>query len=178
MKFFTPELHVRTQDFTSDAAMDEADAAGEAANAEYARHLQAIEAEMPECYRQFDGLLLHGAQAWTVAWNNDRFFLVLHKDIPPRDVVILSYTLARPPYIKRDVFPPLYRSSVMSFLYDEFDLVREVDERVVVQSILFANGWEVRLHFRNVEVTLAEPLYPPTGTMLVPAPTAVISSNV
>jgi hypothetical protein len=173
MKFFTPDLHVRMQDFTSDAAMNAADAASEAASAAYDRHLEEIEPEMPDCYRQFDGLLLHDAQVWTMAWRGDYFYLVLHKDIPPRDVVMLTYTLTRPPFIKRDVFPALYRSNVMAFMYDEFDLVREGEDRIVVQSILFANGWEVRLHFRAVEVVRAEPLYPPPGTMLIPASTAV-----
>jgi hypothetical protein len=178
MKFFTPELHVRMQDCTSDAAMNAADAASETAAANYDRHLREIEPEMPECYHKFDGLLLHGAQVWTAAWSDDRFFLVLRKDIPPQDVVILTYTLTRAPYIKRDAFPPLYRSNVMSVLCDEFDLERDGDERIIVQSILFANGWEIRLHFRSVEVTLAEPLYPPAGTMLIPASTAMTPPNV
>jgi hypothetical protein len=92
------------QDFTSDDAMNAADAAGEAANAAYEAHLRELAPQMPECYRQFDGLLLHGAQVWTLAWSKDRFFLVLHKDIPPRDVVILNDVLTRPPFIKRDAF--------------------------------------------------------------------------
>ena len=113
-----------------------------------------------------------------MAWSENHFFLVLHKDIPPRDMVLLTYSLTRPPFIRRDCFPSLYRSPVMSFLQDEFNLIREGDERIVVQSILFANGWEVRLHFRSVEVTRGEPLYPPSGTILVPASAAVARPNV
>ena len=173
MKYFTPESHVRLQDFTSDAAMNAADAASEAAQQRYDAHLQAIEPEMPPCYHQFDDLLLHGAHVWTIGWKGDQLVMVLHKDIPPRDVVILTYTLTREPYVNRDAFPPLYRSNVMDFLYDEFDLVHEGSEKTIIQSILFGNGWEIRLHFRDVKVMLTEPLYPVRGMMLVPASTSV-----
>jgi hypothetical protein len=168
MKYFTPELHVWMQDFTSDAAMNAADAASEDAQQRYEGHLRAIEPEMPPCYRQFDGLLLHDAQVWTLGWKGDQFVMVLHKDIPPRDVVIITYTLTREPYINRETFPPLYRSNVMSYLCDEFDLVQEGGQKHVVQSILFGNGWEIRLRFRDVQVTLTEPLFPAPGMMLMP----------
>jgi hypothetical protein len=173
MKFFTPELHVRFQDFTNNAAMNGADAAFEAAQERYDQHLQAIEPEMPPCYRQFDGLLLHDAHVWTIARQGDELIMVLHKDIPPRDVVILTYTLSEEPWIDQEAFPPLYRSHVMDFTCDEFDLIDEGGRKEIVQSILFGNGWEIRLRFRDVKVTLATPLYPIQGMMLVPASTSV-----
>ena len=58
MKFFTPELHIRLQDFTSDEAMDAADAASAAAADSYHRHLEEIKHDMPECYRRADGTSL------------------------------------------------------------------------------------------------------------------------
>ena len=173
MKYFTPELHVRMQDFASDATMDAAEAASEAAGQRYDAHLQALAPEMPPWYRQFDDLLLQGAQVWAIGRSGDQFLMVLHKEIPPRDVVVLTYTLTREPFIDREALPPLYRSGVMDFLYDEFDLVREKGEKHGVHSILFGNGWEIRLQFPDVKVTTMEPLYPVPGTVLTPVPTSV-----
>ena len=49
-------------------------------------------------------------------------------------------------------------------MYDELDVNEESGQKVFTQSILFSNGWEVQLRFRDVEVVIVEPIYP------VPAP--------
>jgi hypothetical protein len=57
----------------------------------------------------------------------------------------------------------------MDFDYDELGLVRDGDEKVFTQSILFSNGWEVRLTFRDVRFVLATPLFADTARA-VPLP--------
>lgn len=148
----------------------------DAADAEWDRrlevheaNLQRIHAEVPDPIREFNNLRLHDARVCSIARAGDQLIMVLHKDIPPRDLVILTYVLTEEPFIDPAALSPAHRSPVMDFLYDEFDLVRAGDDEHYTQSILFGNGWEVCLRFRDVRVTLAEPLYP-TREITVPAP--------
>ena len=42
------------------------------------------------------------------------------------------------------------------------------NQRTMYQhSIVFGNGWEMTLRFADVRVTLAEPIYPVAGTVVV-----------
>ena len=78
----------------------------------------------------------------------------------------------------RDVsaLPPAQRSPVMDYQYDEFELIREQDRNIYAQSILFGNGWEMRLRFSDLQVSLGSPVYPLVGTVLVPVACAVAKS--
>ena len=114
-------------------------------------------------------------RVYSMARKGDQLIMVLLKDIPPRDLVILTYVLTEEPYIDPVALPPADRSPVMDFLYDEFDLVRIGDEQHYTQSILFGNGWEVRLRFRDVRVTLAEPLYPSRDTPVLAPPGGMVA---
>ena len=58
----------------------------------------------------------------------------------------------------------------MDFQYDEFELIREGGRRTFAQSILFGNGWEMAC-LNDVQVDLAEPVYPLPGTVFVPVST-------
>jgi hypothetical protein len=48
----------------------------------------------------------------------------------------------------------------MRFECDEFDVVQVGDRTYCTHSVLFSNGWEVRVPFHDVQVTLAQPIYP------------------
>jgi hypothetical protein len=166
MKYFTPDL-IERYGSDDDAAAGPAHQEWEAVLERYECYLQSVEGELPEHVREFNRLLLHDAIVWSILRQGDRLVMAVRKDIPPRDVVILTYTLTDEPVIRQDVLSPEYRGKVMDYLYDEFELIREGDRTIYFQSILFGNGWEMSLRFRDVQVSLAEPVYPRPGTVLV-----------
>jgi hypothetical protein len=168
MKYFTRDL-IERYGSPDEAVANAADAEWEAVLERYEQGLRSIEAELPEHIRQFTRLLLHDAVVWSIARQGDKLLMVLRKDIPPRDVVLLTYTLIEEPVIDREALSPEYRGQVMDFRYDEFELIREKARQTYAQSILFGNGWEIRLRFSDVQVSLAEPVYPLPGTVVVPS---------
>jgi hypothetical protein len=165
MKYFTRDLLERCGS-TDEAVASVAAREWEAANARYEEHLRSIEPRLPDHIRDFNNLLLHDALVWSIARQDDNLIMILRKDIPPRNLVILSYTLTREPEINPEALPPEQRLQVMDFQLDEFE-VQEGSGTVYSQSILFGNGWEMTLYFSDVRVIQAEPLYPFPETMLI-----------
>jgi hypothetical protein len=159
MKYFTPEL-MEQLDSPDPTTADAADAEWDRRQEEYEQHLHAIEPDLPEQLREFTGLLLHDARVENIAGQGDKLIMVMRRAIPPRDLVIVTYSLLSDPMIDREALPPSRRSPVMEYLYNEFDLIRGNGAAQYVESILFSNGWEMQLRFRDVRVTLAVPLYP------------------
>jgi hypothetical protein len=102
--------------------------------------------------------------------------MVLRKDIPPQDVLILTYFLTQEPIVDKNALPACCRGPVMDFQYDEFELISENDRKIYSQDILFGNGWEMRLRFRDVQVSTASPVYPLSNAVLVPVESAVAKS--
>jgi hypothetical protein len=175
MKYFTPELLAQL-DSTDAATANAADAEWDRRLEEYEAALQRLSPEMPAHIREFNQLLLHDARVESIARHGNQLVMVLHKDVPPRQVVILTYDLTEEPLVNAEALPPGQRSPVMDFLYDELDLVRDGDQHQYTQSILFGNGWEMRLCFRDVRVTLAEPIYPvPSGEVAGRLPQPLVS---
>lgn len=159
MKFFTREL-IERYGSDDDAVAGRAHNEWETILARYESSLQSVAGDLPDHIRAFTNLLLHDAVVWSIARLSDRLILVVHKDIPPRNVVILTYALIAEPIIDKTALSHEDKSSVMDWLYDEFEVVREVDRTSYAQSILFGNGWEISLRFSDVQVTLADPVYP------------------
>ncbi len=175
MQYFTPSLIERlssSDDAAAKAARDE----WEEALARYERYLQSIEAALPEHIREFNNLLLHDAVVWTITRQTNELSMVLRKDIPPQDVVLLTYRLIDEPFLNKNAVPVANRGPVMDFQYDEFELASENGGQVYYQDILFGNGWEMRLHFSDVRVSIASPVYPVPGTVLVPVASAIAKS--
>jgi hypothetical protein len=158
MKYFTPELMDRL-DSPDHAVARAADAEWDRRLEEYEQRLREIEPGLPEHVREFNNLLLHDARVLGIAREGDRLLIVARKDIPPRDLVLLTYDLVEEPFIDREALPAAERSPVMDYLYNEFDLVRQGDATHYTESILFSNGWELRLRFRDVRAAVADPLY-------------------
>jgi hypothetical protein len=168
MKYFTPELIARLN--SPDAAVaSAADAEWDRRLEEYEQELRQIEPGLPEHIREFNDLLLHDARVSSLARQGDRLLMVLHRSIPPRDLVIVTYTLAAEPVIDTQALPRESRSGVMDYDYNEFGLIREGDQVIYTESILFSNGWEVQLRFHDVRFTLANPLYSTPALASVPA---------
>jgi hypothetical protein len=176
MKYFTRDLIERygSQD---EAIARAAEAEWEAALARYESYLQAIASDLPEHIRQFNDLLLHDAVIWSIARQGDKLLMVMRKDIPPRDVVLLSYTLIGEPVIDREALSPESRGTVMDYQYDEFDLVQEGTGKSYAQTIVFGNGYSISLRFSDVQATVAQPLYSLPDTLLVPGSTALAAKS-
>jgi hypothetical protein len=161
MKYFTPELYVRGQ-ADDDETQHEVDRLWDEAVERYDEQLQRIRPELPDHIRFFlDELLLHDADVYSMARQPGKFIMVLRKDIPPRDLVILTYTLLAEPVVNPAAFPSDHKSHSMLYMYNELDLVHDGDQAYYTESILFGNGWEVQLKFSDVQVTLAQPVFPP-----------------
>ena len=163
MKYFTPDLLALLAN-AEDAVANAAEAEWERRLEAYEAELRRIEPDLPEHVREFNNLLLHDARVYSLARQGDHLILVLHKDVPPRDLVIITYALAGEPVIDREALPLETRSAVMDFDYDELAVVREGTQILYAQSILFSNGWEVRLRFRDV------PLCPRRSSLRFPSP--------
>ena len=167
MRFFTPELLERYSS-ADPAIASAAEAEWEAVSERYAQHLRALESELPVHFREFNALLLHDAALLSLAREGSRLIMVLKKDIPPRDLVILRYDLAQEPVLVPFARQPREWQKPTCFDFDEFDQEQAGREAVSTQAIVFANGWELRLRFRDVQVTLAEPWVPANGQTAVP----------
>jgi hypothetical protein len=166
MKFFTPELYERCRS-TDEAVVNAASEEWERANAAYEQHLQNIEAEFPPHIREFANLLLHDAKVQSIARHGDQLLMVLQKDIPPRDVVLLCYDLEGDPMVAPFTASPASWARPTDFQFDEIDILQEGGRTLYQQSIVFGNGWLMTLRFRDVQATVAQPIY------LSPAPSPV-----
>src|SRR5437867_2595971 len=120
MKYFTPERYVALQDFSSDVAMDAADAIWEGAVDQYEAHLQALRPRLPTSLRQLlDGYYLHDADVLSMGRPGNDFVIALQLDTPPNDLLTISYVLTAEPVIDADALPPAHRSPRPLWLYDE-----------------------------------------------------------
>ena len=110
MKYFTRNLIVRygSDDKTVFLAANEE---WEKALDAYTRYLDSIAPQLPEHIRDFTQLLLHDAMVWSIARQGMHLIMVLHKDIPPRDLVILTYELTAEPIIDKEAVPVDQRMS-------------------------------------------------------------------
>jgi hypothetical protein len=170
MRFFTAELYAALQDFSSDAAMNAADAAWEAAGNAYDRHLAEIGPRVEQVLQQFGKVLLHDALVQSMSRDGAHFTIVLQADIPPRNVVTIRYELCGEPVIEYHDLPAPCRSTVLQYECDEFDVIDTDGQRHFLHSILFSNGCELQLRFRSVEINLAHPVLPLAGAaVLAPA---------
>ena len=161
MRFFTRDLYRRCRS-SDEAVLNAACEQWEQANEAYDRQLAAIEPEFPPHLREFAALLLHDAKVQSIARQGNQLIVVLHKDIPPNDLVILCYELNGQPVVEAFADTPADWSRPTTFQFDELDLVLGEKEKIYSQSIVFGNGWLMRLGFRDVRVTVAQSMYPTT----------------
>ncbi len=160
MNYFARERYLALQT-PGDDAMDAADAAWEEAVARYDAYLQTIRPEMPESVRELlDGFYLHDARVLSMGQRGETFVISLQLDAPPNELLTITYRLSGAPEIKQDLFPWASSAATPEWLYEEIELVRDGSQNHYVHSILFSNGWEVRLPFREVILATAYPTFP------------------
>jgi len=162
MKYFTPDLYVRGQSLDDDV-LDEVDRLWEEAGERYAAYLDTVRAEFSAglCHIE-ERYYLHDAEIRGMARRGASFIITLQLDTPPHSLVTLTFDLVEEPLIAKGVFPAELCSSgrVTEWLYDEWQKLGG-NPPTWTMSILLSNGWEVYLHFRDVEVVEAEALLPP-----------------
>ncbi len=173
MRYFTPERYVTLQDFSSDAAMNAADAAWEQAVEEYDDYYRSVESALPAEFRQLqDSYFLNDASVLYLGQHENRFVIAVRLEPPPHQILHLTYDLAGEARINRDALPSVYRDQrTASWLHDEIELVSE-HPLLCVHSILFSNGWEVQLPFRALQIEEVQALFPAPLNGLAPAGTA------
>lgn len=160
MKYLTPDLYIRLQDREPEA-MDAADAAWADAVQRYDGYLQSILPELPSAVRQLlEGYYLHDAEVLSAGRQGDSFVILLQLDVPPNDLLSLAYTLTAEPPIDRSALPAEYRSPRMAWQYDELEVCGDGEARHYRHTILFSNGWEILVPFRDVRLATVQPIYP------------------
>ncbi len=163
MNYFTPERYHALQNF-DEAAMNAADADWEEAAERYNAYLDTILPELPEPVRQLlQGFYLHDANVLSMGQREDVFVIVLQLDVPPHDLLTITYTLAEPPLILQGVLPPEDCSPQPGWMHEELEMVCNGTDKTYLHSVLLSNGWELRLAFREVKMATAYPYYPLRG---------------
>ncbi len=166
MKYFTRDLHLAMQ-HPGDAEASAADAAWERAVDAYEARLSALRPSLPSSVLQLlDGHLLHDARVLGTGAPSGRFVLTIRLDAPPHEVLTIAYTLTAPAVWRRVSFAGMPDGAPPLWLYDEV----EAGPDGFVHSVLFSNGWELDVPFREVEVLSASPVLPPVPGL---APVAV-----
>jgi hypothetical protein len=165
MRYFTRDLYRRCRS-TEEGVLNAACQEWEQANEAYERQLTAIESEFPSHLRDFAALLLHDAKLLSMARQGNQLILVLHKDIPPRDLVILCYELDGEPVVEPFADTSTDWNRPTTFQFDELDVERKEEGNIYKQSIVFGNGWLMRLRFRDARATVAPAIYPATNGSL------------
>jgi hypothetical protein len=121
---------------------------------------------MPESVRELlDGFFLHDARVRSMGRRSDTFVISLQLDVPPNELLTITYTLAGTPEIKQELFPWAAPAATPTWLYEEIELIREGERSHFIHSILFSNGWEARLPFREVRLATAYPTFPLPRTL-------------
>jgi hypothetical protein len=160
MNYFTRERYLALQE-RGDDAMDAADAAWDEAVERYDAYLQTIRPQMPESVRELlDGFSLHDARVLSMGQRGDTFVISLQLDVPPNELLTITYTLAAAPEIKQELFPLSTAGATPHWLHEEIEMIGERESSYFIHSILFSNGWEARLPFREVRLATAYPTFP------------------
>jgi hypothetical protein len=174
MKYFTPERYIRLQD-REPAAMDAADAVWESISQRYDAYLQTILPDLPPSVRRLlDGYYLHDAEVLSAGRQGDAFLLLLQLDAPPNELLSITYTLTADPLIDRSALPLEHRSPRMAWQYEELEKCGDGAGEHYLHSILFSNGWEIRVPFREVHLATVQPIYP-CPHQAVPLPSSSVS---
>jgi hypothetical protein len=161
MKYFTPELIVMGQS-DDDRVLQEQNRLWEEAGAQYVAYLHTVRPHLAAGLRQIDERYhLHDAIICGMGKQDHAFVIVLQLDTPPRSILTFTYDLVEEPAIVKGVLPPALCAPepLADWQYDEIEMVPGTPT-TWAQSILLGNGWEVRLHFRDVRVQEAEAILP------------------
>ena len=160
MKYFTPELYARLQ-LPGRDDMNAADAAWDHAVDQYEEQLQRVRPHVGESVRRYlDGCYLHDATLLSMAKQGSNFLMTLRLDAPPHDLILLTFANVSEPNLNKQALPRELQAQPTRYLFNEVDLVSRNGPARLEESILFSNGWELRISYSDVQVSLAQPVYP------------------
>jgi hypothetical protein len=148
MKYMTPELLARFQAEDEDIALkahDEWDEAGERYRAEWKSLREKFPRHVVSLMERF---YLHDARVLLAAARPRFFTLVLQLDADNGGLQI-EYKLAAA--VELTPHPEIAENCPLEWLYDEFDVLEMDGVTVFAHSILFTDGSELRLVFRNFQ---------------------------
>jgi len=167
MKYFTPELWLRTQSGADSQTFLKAYEAWE-------RRIDAYEEQLARIIPQDRRYLhlrrfalqesLHDAVVQGCWFATQyRLNLLVRPEPPAELLVLLEYTLVGEPIVNRNVLPAEYCTPQVRWMYDEFGLLEGAassDEPVFTHNILLGNGCELTICFRRFEVSRHHALLP------------------
>jgi hypothetical protein len=177
MQYFTPELVVRLQNLQDRAALTEWDAAAE----RYAAALRHVLPQFPGPLRKVASeAILHDAEVLSIFQSGTNLSITLQPELDESHLLVLAYTLVEDPRLDTAAFSEQYRTEYSAWMYDEFSLGEPIarlparqrkgaaqqNGRVPVycHDILFSNGWELFLRFRQFKVTRPRRILPASRT--------------
>jgi hypothetical protein len=161
MKFFTPDLIARGQSDDS-GVLNEVETLWDERCQLYSEYVASIRDQLCSGLRHIeDSYYLHDAIVRSMGCREGLFVVVLQLDTPPYSLLTFNYELVESPRIDPNVLPESARSlsELVEWQYDEIEKVPS-EPPTWRQSILLSNGWEVVVHFRDVQVTQMQAILP------------------
>jgi len=152
MKHFTPELILMGQSNDIDV-LGEQERLWEQAGEGYVAYLDSVRPFFPSGLKQIDdSYYLHDAIIRGMGRRGQFFVIILQLDTPPQSILTFKYDLVEDPIIVKDSLPETVCGigSAVDWQYDEIEMVPGTPP-TWRQSILMSNGWELTLHFRDVQ---------------------------
>jgi hypothetical protein len=161
MKYFTPEL-IAAYGSDDPVTWKQAESGWDAVCEQYNTYLASLKPAFPPGLRHIeDNYSLHDSVIRGMGRREKTFVIVLQLDTPPQPLLTFTYDMVEEPIIQREVLPAEYRSTGghIDWQYDEIEKARD-QPLSWRQSILLSNGWEIVLHFRDIQVNEVQALIP------------------
>jgi hypothetical protein len=170
MKYFTPELILMGQS-EDDHVLDEQEQLWEKSGDRYVAYLDTVRPHFTPGLRQIDeGYYLHDSVIRGLGRRGNSFVMILQLDTPPQSILTFTYDLVEEPVIAKGVLPPEFcgTGNIVSWQYNEIEMVPGTPP-TWRESLLLDNGWELTLHFRDVQVQEVEAILPASRYRSAPA---------
>ncbi len=161
MRYFTPELVVMGQS-TDELVLAAQERLWEEAGNRYIAYLDSIRPQFPPGLRRLDtSYFLHDAIIRGMGRREQVFVIILQLDTPPQSILTLTYDLVDDPVIVKDVLPPELCGTGPSveWQYNEIEMVPG-EAPTWRESLLLSNGWELKVHFRDIQVEEVQAVLP------------------
>ena len=161
MKYFTVELLNRFRSDDEDVAAL-AHNGWENALKRYGRREAQIKPALPEGVRRFlnEHVGLHDARLLNMGSRGDTFVMILERDPPSRELVILMFKVDGDPRISDTALMGTSGSAFVTWMYEEWHTDRR--QRCWFE-VLLSNGWVVKLHVRSFQYLMVQPVIPNTN---------------
>ena len=156
MKYFTPQLFVELNS-EDPVIADRAEAAWEATQEAYEKHLAVIRSKLPQPVQRIaDELSLHDAIIVNIEHSPERAALWVRDG---GTLYVLAYALKERLEVARPVRSGVFSAERVRWLYDEVDIVRR---DIYCHRVLFSDGHVMTAVFGQLELSVFE--IHPVGT--------------